>query len=204
MGITPRKLSRHCAAFGRTKMSKKNKKAIWIADEYALDVEMNRALLDMLWAKPKLKKQKRKDVVAFYMNAYAEEKAKADAKLAELFAYAPDPERPVQFEMPRALEKAPCMGAGKAEVIQEVIARVGNPQMGWGKTATIPLVKPTNKYFCVQETAPWGNGDNVAEFEKMADGGFHVAATNRNGEEFADINMTAEQFAAFKQWVMEN
>ena len=61
-----------------------------------------------------------------------------------------------------------------------------------------------NKYFCVQETAPWGNGDNVAEFEKMADGGFHVAATNRSGEEFADINMTAEQFAAFKQWVMEN
>jgi len=176
-------------------MPKKNKNPIWIADEYALDVEMNRALLDMLWAQPK--KAKRKKAKRIYKELLAQQ-------AAEAFIYTPDPERPVQFEMPRALEKAPCMGAGKAEVIQEVIARVGNPQMGWGKTATIPLVQPTNKYFCVQETAPWGNGDNVAEFEKMADGGFHVAAANKNGEHFADINMTAEQFAAFKQWVMEN
>jgi len=62
----------------------------------------------------------------------------------------------------------------------------------------------TKKYFCVKETAPWGDGENVAEFEQMPDGGFHVAVANRHGEEFADINMTPEQFAAFKQWVMEN
>lgn len=171
-------------------MTKKNKNPIWVADEAAtLPAHIANRLLDMLWAQPvKIKKQKRKDVVAFYMNAYTKEKAKADAKLAELFAYAPDPERPVQFAMPRALEKAVVGPREVVEALEKMEA----------------LVQPTNKYFCVQETAPWGNGDNVAEFEKMADGGFHVAATNRNGEEFADINMTAEQFAAFKQWVMEN
>jgi hypothetical protein len=165
-------------------MGKKNEKAIWIADEYApLDVEMNNALLDMLRAKPKKikKKEKAKAWRKEWMAWAAEEKAKADAKLAELFM-----ETPV---------------VGPRELVENLHPI---PQMGRGKTATIPLVQPTNKYFCVQETAPWDNGENVAEFEKMTDGGFHVAVANRHGEEFADINMTPEQFAAFKQWVMEN
>lgn len=64
-----------------------------------------------------------------------------------------------------------------------------------------PLVQPTNKPFEVQGFA----AGNVAEFGKMPDGGFHVAVSSDSwGGQFAEINMTAEQFAAFKQWVMEN
>lgn len=109
-----------------------------------------------------------------FQDSYAEEKAKAEAALAAAFIHVPDPEHPVQFVGPRELVEMQA------------------------------LVEPTKKYFCVKETAPWGNGENVAEFEQMPDGGFHVAVANRHGEEFADINLTPEQFAAFKQWVMEN
>ena len=56
-------------------------------------------------------------------------------------------------------------------------------------------VQPTATLLEVQGDNP----DNGAEFSKMPDGGLHVRATM-----FADINLTAEQFAAFKQWVMEN
>jgi len=93
--------------------------AIWIADEYAIGAETNRALLDMLWAKPKLKKSKRKEVAAFYMNAYAEEEAKA-------FIHTPDPEHPVQFVGPRSLEKAvvgPSLTRRRTKMTEEVWAK---------------------------------------------------------------------------------
>lgn len=167
-------------------MSKKPKKAIWIADEYAsIPTHIaNRVPLAMLWAKPKLKKQKRKDVVAFYMNAYAEEKAKADAKLAELFAYTPDPERPVQFAMPRALEKAVV---GPRELV-EALEKVET------------LVTSTKQYFEVQDV---GYENDIAGFEKMPDGTFHVAVIEDGGR-ISSMTMVPSQLAAFKQWLMEN
>ena len=118
----------------------------------------------------KVKKPKKKDWLTFQDN-YAEEKAKADAKLAALFTFTPNPERPVQFVAPRSLEKVQA------------------------------LVEPTKTYFEVQEV----NTNNVAEFGKMPDGGLHVGVSNRSWiGTFVDINLTPEQFAAFKQWVMEN
>ena len=132
-----------------------------------------------------------------FQDSYAEEKAKAEAALAAAFIHTPDPEHPVQFVGPRSLEKAVVgpreLHMASCDMMQAMMA-----------SRRETLVEPTKKYFCVKETAPWGDGENVAEFEKMADGGFHVAVANRHGEEFADINMTPEQFAAFKQWVMEN
>ena len=63
------------------------------------------------------------------------------------------------------------------------------------------LVQPTKTLLEVQGA----NADNVAEFSKMPDGGLHVGVSmNSWGAHFADINLTAEQFAAFKKWVMEN
>lgn len=63
------------------------------------------------------------------------------------------------------------------------------------------LVQPTKTLLEVQGA----NADNVAEFSKMPDGGLHVGVSmNSWGAQFADINLTPEQFAAFKQWVMEN
>jgi hypothetical protein len=124
-----------------------------------------------------------KALLQAFQDSYAEEKAKAEAALAAAFIHVPDPERPVQFVGPREL----------VENLHPI------PQMGRGKTATIPLVQPTKKYLEVQEEG------NTAEFEVMPDGSFHVAVTNNSwGGQFADINMNPEQFAAFKQWVMEN
>jgi hypothetical protein len=151
-------------------MGKKNKKAIWIADEYAIDAELNRALLDMLHTRTVAKPKKAKRI---YKELLAQRAAE---------------------------EKAPCMGAGKAEVIQEVIARVGNPQMGRGKTATIPLVTSTKQYFEVQDV---GYENDIAGFEKMPDGTFNVAVIEDGGR-ISSMTMVPSQLAAFKQWVMEN
>ena len=131
-------------------MTKKNKNPIWIADEAAtLDVEMNHALLAMLWAKPK--KDKRKKAKRIYKELLAQQAAEA-----ETVRPAPNTE-----------------------------------------------VYATKNYFDVREVGRMG--EILAEFEVMHDGGFHVAVSNDSwGGHFADINMTAEQFAAFKQWVMEN
>jgi len=61
------------------------------------------------------------------------------------------------------------------------------------------------KYLEVWEAGFDGDSPTSAEFEVMPDGSFNVAVTNRSwGGHFADINLTPEQFAAFKQWVMEN
>lgn len=63
------------------------------------------------------------------------------------------------------------------------------------------LVQPTKTLFEVQGS----NADNVAEFSKMPGGGLHVGVSmNSWGAQFADITLSTEQFAAFKQWVMEN
>lgn len=63
------------------------------------------------------------------------------------------------------------------------------------------LVQPTETLLEMQGS----NADNVAEFSKMPDGGLHVGVSmNSWGAQFADINLTPEQFAAFKKWVMEN
>lgn len=41
----------------------------------------------------------------------------------------------------------------------------------------------------------------VAEFEKFADGTFHIEI---DGYQKESIYINAEQFAALKQWIMEN
>lgn len=42
----------------------------------------------------------------------------------------------------------------------------------------------------------------TVEFSKELDGEFYIAMDGRNGEE--NLLMTAEQFDAFKRWIMEN
>lgn len=59
----------------------------------------------------------------------------------------------------------------------------------------------TEKYFEAQEMGP--DSWDTVEFEKTADGTFHVAVLDA-GVHINSMTMTAEQFAAFKQWVMEN
>lgn len=59
------------------------------------------------------------------------------------------------------------------------------------------------KYLEVREVLTWGEGD-LAEFEQMPDGGFHVSVVGQSDERFQSVMLTPEQFAAFKQWVMEN
>jgi hypothetical protein len=59
------------------------------------------------------------------------------------------------------------------------------------------------KHMEVQEVTPWGKGD-LAEFEKMPDGTFHVSVLGQSDDRFQGVTLTPEQFAAFKQWVMEN
>jgi hypothetical protein len=72
--------------------------ACWIADEYALDVEINRTLLHMLHtrkvAKPKKAKRIYKELLA--------------QRTAEAFIHTPDPERPVHFVTPRSLAVRPA------------------------------------------------------------------------------------------------
>ena len=63
----------------------------------------------------------------------------------------------------------------------------------------MPYVK-TDKYFEAQEVGP--EGDRI-EFEKTAGGTFYVAVLDA-GVHINSMMMTAEQFAAFKQWVMED
>ena len=145
-------------------MGKKEKKAIWIADEYAPNNEgMNRhELLHMLHTRKvaKPKKAKPKKAKRIYKELMAQQ-------AAELFTHTPDPERPVQFVGPRSLAVRPA----------------------------------PNKHMEVQGATT----GNVAEFGKMLDGGLHVGVSNGSwGGQFADINLNPEQFAAFKQWIMEN
>lgn len=45
------------------------------------------------------------------------------------------------------------------------------------------------------------NRRGTVEFGKQSDGGFYIAVDGYYKETF---HMDAEQFAAFKQWVMEN
>jgi len=148
-------------------MGKKEKKAIWIADEYAIDVEMNRALLDMLHtrkvAKPKKAKRIYKELLA---QQAAEEKAVV----------------------------------GPRELVEAVENLHPIPQMGRGKTATIPLVTSTKQYFEVQDV---GYENDIAGFEKMPDGTFNVAVIEDGGR-ISSMTMVPSQLAAFKQWVMEN
>ena len=115
---------------------------------------------------------------------YADEKAKAN--LAKLFIHEPDPERPVQFVGPRELHMASC------DMMQAMMA-----------SRREALVEPTKKYLEVREVLPWGEGD-LAEFEKMPDGTFHVSIEGQSDDRFQGVTLTPEQFAAFKQWVMEN
>lgn len=42
----------------------------------------------------------------------------------------------------------------------------------------------------------------TVEFSKELDGEFFIAMDGRDGEE--SLRMTAEQFDAFKRWIMEN
>ena len=61
----------------------------------------------------------------------------------------------------------------------------------------------TNRMVVVVQGAT--GGENIAEFEMVHDGSFHVAVHNSAwGGHYADIALTAEQFSAFKQWVMGN
>ena len=101
-------------------MTKKNKNPIWIADEAPTRaVEMNRALLDMLWAKPK--KAKHKKAKRIYKELLAQQAA--EVAMAAAFVYTPDPERPVQFEVPRSLAKAEAV---------PVRAEPNNYEESWG------------------------------------------------------------------------
>tara|TARA_R110000868_G_scaffold28908_1_gene107664 strand:+ start:3005 stop:3199 length:195 start_codon:yes stop_codon:yes gene_type:complete len=63
------------------------------------------------------------------------------------------------------------------------------------------VYRMTEKYFEAQETGP--DSWDVVEFEKTTDGTFHVAVLDA-GVHINSMTMTAEQFTAFKQWVMEN
>lgn len=156
-------------------MTKKNKNAIWIADEAAtLDVEMNRALLAMLWAKPK--KDKRKKAKRIYKELLAQQAA--EVAMAAAFVYTPDPERPVQFVMPRSLEES------KAETV---------------RPAPNTEVYATKRHMELKDIY----GD-IAGFKAMPDGGFRVSVEGYDDNRFQSASLTAEQFAAFKQWVMEN
>ena len=45
---------------------------------------------------------------------------------------------------------------------------------------------------------------DLAGFEKRSDGTFHVSIEGQSDDRFQCVSLTPEQFAAFKQWVMEN
>jgi hypothetical protein len=45
---------------------------------------------------------------------------------------------------------------------------------------------------------------DLAEFEVMPDGTFRVSIEGQSDDRFQNVWLTPEQFAAFKQWVMED
>lgn len=45
---------------------------------------------------------------------------------------------------------------------------------------------------------------DLAEFEVMPDGSLFVSIEGQSDDRFQCVSLTPEQFAAFKQWVMEN
>jgi len=57
----------------------------------------------------------------------------------------------------------------------------------------------TKKYMEVKDE----HGE-LAEFEKMPDGTFYFSIAGQWDDRFQGVSLTPEQFAAFKQWVMEN
>lgn len=167
-------------------MSKKNKKAMGKNKASALRASVPAHLANRI-VDVKVKKPKKKDWMAFSAQAdYAINKAllqafqdsyaeeKAKADAALAAAFTHVPD-----------PERPVQFVGPRELVEQAKA----------------LVQPTKTLFEVQGT----RAGNVAEFCKMPDGAFYMGVSGDSwGGCFADITLSTEQFAAFKQWVMED